>query len=94
MLSKEEVERIANLARLELTGKEAEKMQKDLSEILDYFNLLKQAPKSELNSAQPAAVNSHLRKDEAKPRDAEEAQRIIAAFPDKKDDYIKVKTIL
>ena len=46
MISKEEVQHIAKLARLELTEKEAEKMQKDLSEILDYFDLLKKAPKA------------------------------------------------
>jgi aspartyl/glutamyl-tRNA(Asn/Gln) amidotransferase C subunit len=44
MISKEEVEHIAKLARLELTGKETEKMQKDLSAILDYFILLKNVP--------------------------------------------------
>ena len=43
MISKEEVVRIAKLARLELTETEIEKMQKDLSSILDYFNLLKEA---------------------------------------------------
>ena len=40
MLSKEEVLKIAKLARLELTEQEVEKMQKDLSAVLDYFNLL------------------------------------------------------
>ena len=44
MISKEEVEHIAKLARLELTGKETEKMQKDLTEILGYFDLLKNVP--------------------------------------------------
>ena len=38
MISKEEVLHIAKLARLELTEEEVEKMQKDLTEILDYFN--------------------------------------------------------
>ena len=37
MISKEEVEHIAKLARLELTEKEIEKMQKDLTEILGLF---------------------------------------------------------
>ena len=43
MISKEEVKHIAKLSRLELTEKEVEKMQKDLSAILDYFDLLKSA---------------------------------------------------
>ena len=37
MISKEEVEHIAKLARLELTEKEVGKMHKDLTAILDYF---------------------------------------------------------
>ncbi len=92
MISKEEVQRIAKLARLELADLETEKMQKDLSEIFDYFNLLKKAPKPEENGLQTPGVRT--RKDEAKPRDASLAEKLIASAPDKKDDYIKVKAIL
>jgi len=93
MISKEEVEHIAKLARLELTEKEVEKMQKDLSAILDYFNLLKNVPaiKIEKPASGKAAV---WRGDEAKPKDVGLAEKLIAAAPDKKDDYIKVKAIL
>ena len=93
MISKEEVEHIAKLARLELTEAEVEKMQKDLSAILDYFALLKKAPKAEKVKAQGANLSA-TRKDEVLPKDASVAEKLIAAAPDKKDDYIKVKTIL
>jgi aspartyl-tRNA(Asn)/glutamyl-tRNA(Gln) amidotransferase subunit C len=94
MISKEEVKHIAKLARLELTEKEIEKMQKDLSAILDYFNLLKKAPApAEASAGKAEKINSNLRKDEVissyNIRD-----EIIAQAPDKKDDYIKVKSIL
>ena len=92
MISKEEVQHIAKLARLELTEKEVEKMQKDLSAILDYFDLLKRAPKAKI--AKTEGDLSATRKDEILPRDASVAEKIISAAPDKKDDYIKVKTIL
>ena len=92
MISKDEVKHIASLARLELTEKEMIKMQKDLSAILDYFNLLKNAPKIKVQSAE--AKTNALRSDEILPRNASLAEKIIAAAPDKKDDYIKVKTIL
>ena len=92
MISKEEVEHIAKLARLELTEKEVAKMQKDLTEILDYFNLLKNVP--EIKEAAVAyAKASALRKDEAV-SNHNTADKIIAASPDKKDGYIKVKAIL
>ncbi len=102
MISKEEVLKIAKLARLELSDKEVEKMQKDLSSILDYFDLLKIAPlgRSPTGEAKPKAAkkealkNSNVVKDEVAVGKRETTQRIIAAFPDKKDDYIKVKTVL
>jgi len=94
MISKEEVKHIAKLARLELTEKEIEKMQKDLSEILDYFNLLKSAPKSSHKLASGQASNNNLRVDETVAQNREVVEKIIAQAPDKKDDFIKVKAIL
>ena len=98
MISKDQVIDIARLARLELTEKEIEKMQKDLSSILNYFNLLKKAPKPE--KEEPAfaplsgATAGNARKDQAKAANQSLAKKIIKSFPDEKDDYIKVRTVL
>lgn len=94
MISREEVVKIAKLARLELTEVEIAKMQKDLSAILDYFNLLKRAPKLKTDRLPMSIKNLMLREDKAVPQKREVAQKIIAASPDKKDDYIKVKAVL
>jgi aspartyl/glutamyl-tRNA(Asn/Gln) amidotransferase C subunit len=96
MIPKEEVEKIAKLARLELSGKEIKKMQKDLSAVLDYFNLLKKIDISskKVSSFKPQASSSNLRKDEAILQKREVAEQLIASAPDKKDNYIKVKAIL
>lgn len=90
MISKEEVQHIAKLARLELTGKETEKMQKDLSAILDYFDLLEKAPSPKILKTE--ADLSATRKDEVV-SSHDLADELIGAAPDKKDDYIKVKAI-
>ncbi len=92
MINEEEVKHIAKLARLELTGKEVKKMQKNLSEILDYFDLLKKVPRSALRTETPAKGMGAIRKDESVHSPI--ANKIIEASPDKKDGYIKVKTIL
>lgn len=91
MISKEQVQHIAKLARLELTQKEIEKMQKDMSAILDYFDLLKSAPKLKAEK-QALADNKHLRKDAAE--SSQLSDKIVASAPDQKDGYIKVKAIL
>ena len=96
MISKEEVKHIADLARLELSEKEIEKMQKDLTSILDYFNLLKKAPlpRQSFAAQSDGGKSLGLRSDELMQKDNSVAEKIISAAPDKKDDYIKVKTIL
>lgn len=93
MISKEEVKHIAKLARLDLSEKEIEKMQKDMSSILDYFDLLKKAPKANIEKKVVAKANV-VRPDVARIDHKEVAQKIIKSFPDKKEEYIKVKSIL
>jgi aspartyl-tRNA(Asn)/glutamyl-tRNA(Gln) amidotransferase subunit C len=91
MISKEEVQHIAKLARLELNEQEIEKMQKDLSEILDYFEVLNKVPK--IKGEAVFAESNKLRKDEVV--DSHDiVDELVALAPDKKDDYIKVKSIL
>ena len=94
MISAEEVKHIAKLARLELTEEEVAKMQKDLSAILDYFNLLEKAPKPEISVNNAGEGLKVMRKDEEGIRDADLAEKLIESAPDKKDGYIKVKAIL
>ena len=48
MLTKEEVIKIAQLARISLTDAEVEKFQKELSTVLDYVEELKQVNVKEL----------------------------------------------
>lgn len=46
MITKQQVEHIAKLARIQLKEKEIGKFRKELSSILDYFDLLKKADTS------------------------------------------------
>lgn len=91
MISKNEVKHIAKLARLELTEKEIEEMQKDMSAILDYFDLLKKAPKLVKEGPAFAKATVWQRKDEAMAVNPGLTKKLIEAFPNKKDDYIKVR---
>lgn len=93
MISKEDVLKIAKLSRLELTETEVEKMQKDLSSVLDYFDILKKAPAPVKDSAVKTSSDG-LRADMVEEKPASLAHNLVAQAPDKKDDYIKVKSIL
>jgi len=95
MISKEEVLKIAKLARLELTDAETEKMQKDMSAILDYFDLLNKVKSSKLEAkSQNKEVKNVLREDKALDRPASLANNLIAQAPNRQENYIKVKQIL
>ena len=91
-ITKKEVEYIAKLARLELTEEEIKKMQKDLSEVLDYFNLLKKV-KGKEGLAESVKKEKTTRKDNANPQSESVVKKLIAAVPDKKGGHVKVKSI-
>ena len=94
MISKEEVQHIAKLARLELTEPETENMQKELSAILDYFDVLKKVPQNNAQIHTELKGKNILRKDEAAQKPASLANNLVQVAPDKKDGYVKVKAIL
>ena len=95
MILKEEVKHLAKLARLGLTEKEMEKIQKDLSLILDYFNQLKEVNTEGIEpTSHPILTKPYLRKDEISKQSPEKIQRLIEIAPQKEKGYIKVKLIL
>ena len=96
MLTKKEVEKIAELARLGLGNDEKEKFAEDLSLVLGYVNKF-----SEVNveKVEPitggAALESVVRKDDNSKdiSDPKMREEILNAAPDRQDDYFKVPSI-
>ena len=67
-LTREEVERIAGLARLELTPDEAERFTRQLGDVLDYAERLQSVDTSGAPAGwRPDAADSALRADEGRP---------------------------
>ncbi len=100
MLTKEEIKHLAELARLELTEEETEKYQKQLSEILDYMDILKKIDTSKIKTELSGSGNiNRSREDEI--RGAVERAEIEIISPSilkessgaTKDNFIKTKKI-
>src|SRR5258708_1627406 len=99
MISKEEVQNLATLARLELSSTEVESLQKDISNILEYVGQvsavsLKDGALPQVPFNQPHNV---LRNDA--PRDAGDVmagkeEKIKEAFPKREGDYNVVRKII
>lgn len=93
MLTREEVQKIAQLARIELTESELQKFQKDLSTILDYVDALQKVDTQDLPPASDiTGLENVFREDVAVM--AENREELTANAPETKDGYYKVKAIL
>lgn len=94
MISRQEVQRIAKLARLGLAEKEVEKYQKELSSILDYIEKLKEV---DISGVEPTShsilLENVIRKDENQKPEVK-SQKLIKLAPQTKSGYLKVKSIL
>jgi aspartyl-tRNA(Asn)/glutamyl-tRNA(Gln) amidotransferase subunit C len=90
MIDREEVLRIAALARLELSTDEVERMTRDLSNILDYVNQLArvegQAPVPE------PAEGTPQREDRVSP--SRYTAELLAAAPAREDALVKVPRVV
>jgi aspartyl/glutamyl-tRNA(Asn/Gln) amidotransferase C subunit len=95
MITKEEVQHIAKLARIELTEQEVEKFQKDLSEILDYFEILKKAHTSSIEE-QPSSLRTEntARQDIPQKEKSQVIEKLISMAPQRERGYVKVHKIL
>lgn len=94
-ISQEQVKKVGKLARLNLNQAEGEKFAKDLSGILDYFKDISQLKVEKTEVVNFLATESnHVREDIARENDEAEKGRIRNLFPDREDDYLKVKAVL
>ncbi|MEL6221225.1 MAG: Asp-tRNA(Asn)/Glu-tRNA(Gln) amidotransferase subunit GatC [Cyanobacteria bacterium J06626_14] len=93
MLDREQVHKVATLARLALTSEEEERLTTQLGSILDYFEQL-----NELNTenVQPTAraidVSNVTRQDALDTW--EEREAILGCAPDRDGDFFKVPKII
>ena len=93
MLSEEEVKKIGQMARIELTETEVMKYQKELSSLLDYVNVLQEVNTDGLEIVSSVTgLENVTRPDVAKSIDYQE--EIMVNAPQTKDRYYKVKSIL
>jgi aspartyl-tRNA(Asn)/glutamyl-tRNA(Gln) amidotransferase subunit C len=98
MLTDADVERIARLARLELTDQEKVSLKKDLSSILGYIAKLDAADTSDVQPLyQTTGLVNSTREDQPRsefPMDESLLERLVGQAPDHKDRLVKVRPIL
>jgi len=94
-LKKEQVNHVAKLARLGISDKEKRKFQKELSDILDFVEKLKQVKAERVEpTAQVTGLENVTRPDKGRAKTKQEREKLLNLAPQTKDGYVKVKTVL
>ncbi|MEW5805269.1 MAG: Asp-tRNA(Asn)/Glu-tRNA(Gln) amidotransferase subunit GatC [Patescibacteria group bacterium] len=96
MISRDEVKHLADLAHLELSEQELEKMTRELGLILDYISQLKEIDVSKIEpmSGGHSLVNIFRQNDSEKDSFAFDPEQLKQQFPKKQGDYNKVPKII
>ncbi len=93
-LTPEQIEAIAQLARLDLTDKEKKMYAEQLSVVLDYIEMLDEVDTTGIEeTCQVTGLEDVVREDVAHECDEETRQKLIAQFPDKMGNLLKVKAV-
>ncbi len=93
MIDQEQVHKVANLARLELTPEEEEQFTTQLGNILDYIEQLNELDVSNVPPTTRAIdVSNITRKDELQPYPDRES--ILNSAPEQEGEFFKVPKIL
>lgn len=94
-LTKQEIEHIAKLARLELTEEELEKYGSQLSAVLSYIDQLREVDVAGVEpTAQVTGLVNAWREDVAEDCDEAEREAALDLAPEIEDHQLKVKRIL
>jgi aspartyl-tRNA(Asn)/glutamyl-tRNA(Gln) amidotransferase subunit C len=94
MITKEEVKKIAKLARIGITKTEEGKFTKDISSVLGYFDKLKKVDTSKIEPTTHSILLENIKRaDEANNQAEKTKENLIKSAPNSENNYIKVKSI-
>jgi aspartyl-tRNA(Asn)/glutamyl-tRNA(Gln) amidotransferase subunit C len=93
VLSKEEIEHIAMLARLSLTDEEKELFGAQLSSILDYMEKLNELDTENIEPTSHVLSLSNVMREDA-PRDSISREDALSNAPDRTDTFYRVPKII
>jgi aspartyl-tRNA(Asn)/glutamyl-tRNA(Gln) amidotransferase subunit C len=94
MITKQEIEKLANLARIKVNQDEIDSLASDIGSILSYVDEIKKVNMNIDSKANIGAVNNIFREDKSVSSTPETIQAIMNESPDREGDFIAVKKII
>ncbi len=92
MLTKKDLEKLADLSRMKLKEGEEDKLLHDLGGILDHFEELKELNTDEVLPMNGGTLSSNVWRDD-EPTNALDGKAAREEFPETKDGYLKVPPV-
>ena len=93
-LTVKEIEQIAVLARLGLTDVEKERYAAELSVVFEYIDMLREVDTDDVvETCQVTGLEDVVRDDAVVPCDKATQAKLIAAFPERVGNLLKVKAV-
>lgn len=94
-ITKEEIEKLAGLSRLELSEEEKERMISEFDSILGYIaSIQKVASKTSERDRSIVATVNVMREDKDPHESGLYTEQLVGAAPKREENYIRVKKIL
>jgi aspartyl-tRNA(Asn)/glutamyl-tRNA(Gln) amidotransferase subunit C len=94
MLEIKDIEKLAKLARIELTSEEKQKLLKEVDPILGYVAQLKEVVASVGEEKKAGELRNVMRDDGNPTENGENTKIILENMPDSQKNYLKVEKIL
>ena len=92
MLNEDEVKKLAELSRLEISKEEIKQVSSELSKILEYVGQISEAEAGDTRTKE--ALHNVWRNDENPHESGEFSDDLLAEAPKRKGDYVKVKKVM
>lgn len=94
MISVQDLEKLANLARIKLTEDDKKSLVKEFDSILGYVDHLKKVDVSLDAEGRVGAVKNMTRADVPAPVSSDDREALLNEAPDREGDFIAVKKII
>jgi len=92
MFNKKEIEKLAKLSRITLSGEEAESLSKEFSKIVDYVSILQRI---EVEENDNLGIHINIMREDGEPhKKGEHTENILKEAPETQNSYIKVNKVL
>jgi len=91
-INKKTLEHLAELSRIKIDKKEEEKLLKDLQEIFNYFNLLKEVDTENIKPLSGGTIDKNIFRSVEVQNDWKK-EKLTEQFLENKDNYLKIPPV-